>query len=216
MQLPLNNSVLITDNLDSLLASVKQSVSVHNLRIFGEVNKQFTIDISRKVILESTVTSYDTKYIILLGISFNIPAQNSLLKLLEESPKNTIILILVSDKQQLLSTVISRLHIHYVKYNKYNLNMPTDTIDYLNMSDSKVTNLLLKHKRLKREDVAKIISDTIKIDGLTNRQSFTIAELDRLTNMLKLLNLNSNALNVFTAFLLILNTKYNSKNINNN
>lgn len=213
MQLPLNNSVLITDNLDSLLSSIKQSISVHNLRIFGEVNKQFTIDISRKVILESTITSHDTKYIILLGISFNIPAQNALLKLLEESPKNTIVLILVSNKQQLLSTVISRLHIQYIKYNKYNLNMPTDTIDYLNMSDSKVTNLLLKHKRLKREDVAKIISDTIKIDGLTNRQSFTTTELDRLTNMLKLLNLNSNALNVFTAFLLILNTKYNSNNI---
>lgn len=216
MQLPLNNSVLITDNLDSLLSSIKQSVSVHNLRIFGEVNKQFTIDMSRKVILESTVTSYDTKYIILLGISFNIPAQNALLKLLEESPRNTIVLVLVSNKQQLLSTVISRLHIQYIKYNKYNLNIPTDTIDYLNMSDSKVTNLLLKHKRLKREDVAKIISDTIKIDGLTNRQSFTTTELDRLTNMLKLLNLNSNALNVFTAFLLILNTKYNSNNINNN
>ena len=216
MQLPTNNSVLITDNLDSLLSSVKQSISVHNLKIFGEINKQFTIDISRKVILESTVSSYEDKYILLLGLSFNIPAQNALLKLLEESPKNTIVLILVSNKQQLLPTVISRMHIQYIKFNKYNLDMPKDIIDYLNVSNLKLTQLLLKHKRIKREEVAKIITDTIKIDGLSNKQTFKSSELDRLTNMLKLLNLNSNALNVFTAFLLILNTKYNSKNINNN
>lgn len=213
MQLPTNNSVLITDNLDSLLSSVKQSISVHNLKIFGEINKQFTIDISRKVILESTVSSYEDKYILLLGLSFNIPAQNALLKLLEESPKNTIVLILVSNKQQLLPTVISRMHIQYIKFNKYNLDMPKDIIDYLNVSNLKLTQLLLKHKRIKREEVAKIITDTIKIDGLSNKQTFKSSELERLTNMLKLLNLNSNALNVFTAFLLILNTKYNSNNI---
>ncbi len=137
MQLPTNNSVLITDNLDSLLSSVKQSISVHSLKIFGEINKQFTIDISRKVILESTVSTYETKYILLLGLSFNIPAQNALLKLLEESPRNTIVLILVSNKQQLLPTVISRMHIQYIKFNKYNLNMPKDTIDYLNVSNLK-------------------------------------------------------------------------------
>ena len=205
---PNNNTVFITDNIDSLLLDIKQSISIHNLKVFGEVNKQFTIDISKKVILESTITSHDTKYIILLGISFNIPAQNALLKLLEESPKNTVVLILVSNKQQLLSTVISRMHIQYVKYNKYNLNIPTDTIDYLNVSDTNMLNFLLKNKHIKREAVATIITDVIKLDGLTNRYSFSITELDRITNMLKLLNLNSNALNILTAFLLILNTKY--------
>ncbi len=207
---PNNNTVFITDNIDSLLLDIKQSISIHNLKVFGEVNKQFTIDISKKVILESTITSHDTKYIILLGISFNIPAQNALLKLLEESPKNTVVLILVSNKQQLLSTVISRMHIQYVKYNKYNLNIPTDTIDYLNVSDTNMLNFLLKNKHIKREAVATIITDVIKLDGLTNRYSFSITELDRITNMLKLLNLNSNALNILTAFLLILNTKYNN------
>lgn len=207
---PNNNTVFITDNIDSLLLDIKQSISIHNLKVFGEVNKQFTIDISKKVILESTITSHDTKYIILLGISFNIPAQNALLKLLEESPKNTVVLILVSNKQQLLSTVISRMHIQYVKYNKYNLNLPTDTIDYLNVSDTNMLNFLLKNKHIKREAVATIITDVIKLDGLTNRYSFSITELDRITNMLKLLNLNSNALNILTAFLLILNTKYNN------
>lgn len=215
MQLPTNNSVLITDNLDSLLSSIKQSISVHNLKIFGEINKQFTIDISRKVILESIVSTYETKYILLLGLSFNIPAQNALLKLLEESPKNTIVLILVSNKQQLLPTVISRMHIQYIKFNKYNLDIPKDIIDYLNISNIKLTQLLLKHKRIKREEVAKIITDTIKIDGLSNKQTFKSSELERLTNMLKLLNLNSNALNILTAFLMILNTKYNNKLINN-
>lgn len=210
MTKPNNNTVFITDNIDSLLLDIKQSISIHNLKVFGEVNKQFTIDISKKVILESTITSHDTKYIILLGISFNIPAQNALLKLLEESPKNTVVLILVSNKQQLLSTVISRMHIQYVKYNKYNLNIPTDTIDYLNVSDTNMLNFLLKNKHIKREAVAAIITDVIKLDGLTNRHSFSIAELDRITNMLKLLNLNSNALNILTAFLLILNTKYNN------
>ena len=207
---PNNNTVFITDNIDSLLLDIKQSISIHNLKVFGEVNKQFTIDISKKVILESTITSHDTKYIILLGISFNTPAQNALLKLLEESPKNTIVLILVSNKQQLLSTVISRMHIQYVKYNKYNLNIPADTIDYLNVSDTNMLNFLLKNKHIKREAVATIITDVIKLDGLTNRHSFSIAELDRITNMLKLLNLNSGALNILTAFLLILNTKYNN------
>ena len=207
---PNNNTVFITDNIDSLLLDIKQSISIHNLKVFGELNKQFTIDISKKVILESTITSHDTKYIILLGISFNIPAQNALLKLLEESPKNTVVLILVSNKQQLLSTVISRMHIQYVKYNKYNLNIPTDTIDYLNVSDTNMLNFLLKNKHIKREAVATIITDVIKLDGLTNRYSFSITELDRITNMLKLLNLNSNALNILTAFLLILNTKYNN------
>ena len=43
---------------------------------------------SQKAIKEAYISAHNTKYILLCGDSFRVEAQNSLLKLLEEPPKN--------------------------------------------------------------------------------------------------------------------------------
>ncbi|MEN8253110.1 MAG: hypothetical protein ABFQ62_01900 [Patescibacteria group bacterium] len=83
-----------------------------NLNIFEpEENKKISIELVRNMISEASMGIYsgDIRVMILThSDTASIPAQNSLLKLVEEPPTNTQIILTVSNPNQLLPTIRSR------------------------------------------------------------------------------------------------------------
>lgn len=76
------------------------------------ITKEIGIDTIRQLIKElAKKGAYEAEYrfvLILNGENLNIESQNALLKTLEEVPKKTIIIMIVSHKERILPTVYSR------------------------------------------------------------------------------------------------------------
>lgn len=70
---------------------------------------EFDIDLAREVIAQSYLASAKKRFIILSAPKFRIEAQNALLKILEEPPKNIQFVMIVPSKNAILPTIISRL-----------------------------------------------------------------------------------------------------------
>jgi hypothetical protein len=79
-----------------------------------------------------------------------------------------------------------------------------DELDYRNLTEKKILQYILQNKRISRDKVFELITSTIVIDRQNNLSTFNLEELDKLTDLLRLLKLNSQALFVLTLFLLII------------
>lgn len=203
MEIPYRNSIISSNNTKTVAEYFKKNISIHNLRIFGEVNKLFTIDLSRAVLKEVAKSSYDVKYILLLGNTFREEAQNALLKVLEDTPPKIVFVIIVENKNSIMATVRSRLHKLFWKIEEKK-KIIKDELDYRNLTEKKILRYILQNKRISRDKVFELITSTIVIDGQNNLSTFNLEELDKLTDLLRLLKLNSQALSVLTLFLSII------------
>lgn len=202
IHIPFRNSIVSSNNPKKVLEFFKKNISIHNLRIFGEIDKLFTIDLSRAILKEVSMASYDTKYILLLGNSFKEEAQNALLKILEDTPPKIVFVIIIENRNGIMPTVRSRLHKLYWKIEE-NKKALKDELDYKNLDDKKIIQYLLANKRISRDKVLELIKNTIVINGIDNNRTFNLEELDRITDLIRLLKLNSPALSILTSFLLL-------------
>lgn len=199
----IDNSSVIIGDINLTIAYLSSKISKHNIRLFGNDNGLFNIELARKAIAESLISSYDNKYIILYGKQFRIEALNALLKSLEEPPRNIVFIIITNNKANIIPTVISRLHIFSFKEDIKPKKI-LDKLDYRNITEKDGIRLILKHRRISRDELKDMIMDIIKLDGINNHKSFNTKELERLTNYIKLLNVNSIANNILTGLVMLL------------
>lgn len=90
--------------------SKKRGIDDIDINIF-EFEKAVGIDdirsIQQKIFLKP-IRSLEKSALLMAFQGLTIEAQNSMLKLLEEPPNNTIVILVVSDKESLLPTILSR------------------------------------------------------------------------------------------------------------
>lgn len=88
-----------TNNPDFWLVEEKDSIKIDQIR---ELQKQLSLK-----------PFFSTNKVVVLSEAekMTLPAQNSLLKILEEPPENSIIILTVQNKKMLLPTIISRCQI---------------------------------------------------------------------------------------------------------
>ncbi|RQD68936.1 DNA polymerase III subunit delta' [Campylobacter hepaticus] len=102
------SKIIISEDFETIKEEMINAFGINNLRFFIPQN-EFLLDDARAVEKESYVAETQEKILVLMAHSFRIEAQNFLLKLLEEPPKNIKFLIVVPSKNLLLPTVKSRL-----------------------------------------------------------------------------------------------------------
>lgn len=102
----------ILSRQDLLLDQHKPLTSTSSqLRFFNQDQQGIGIDQARQLINECSFSGYDqnTRLIVLLHAQqMSLPAQNALLKVIEEPPSNTLIILVTSQPQALLATIHSR------------------------------------------------------------------------------------------------------------
>lgn len=101
--------ILISTDLNSELERLEEDLKPY--RIVKFVEESFKIEHAKAVLSEAYISESQTKYIILAALEFTDIAQNSLLKLLEEPPRNIEFIIISPTKSNLLPTIRSRLPI---------------------------------------------------------------------------------------------------------
>ena len=104
----MDSSYILIDN-DLSLAISNLNLNELDSRVF--LRDDFGINDAKDVISESYISSQKLKTIIIAANKFNIYAQNALLKIFEEPPKNIRFIIIAKSKSSLLPTILSRMAI---------------------------------------------------------------------------------------------------------
>lgn len=114
--LPRHHAVLITTSSrestsTSLWSEVTKLSPVH--RYFNQT--VLDIETARQIISWAKSSYNDERVGVISFHTAGIPAQNALLKILEEPPQNTRFILVTSNKSNLMDTVLSRVQLHEEK-----------------------------------------------------------------------------------------------------
>ncbi|RLA75725.1 MAG: DNA polymerase III subunit delta' [Epsilonproteobacteria bacterium] len=195
--------IVVTKNMDNYEQNLKQRLPINSIKMIKnpDINKtNFKIEQANEVIKEANISTKDFKYIVLSAQKYEIQAQNSILKILEEPPKNIVFIIITNLKTALLPTVLSRLPVVYdkTKQNKTNIKQNIHRMDI-----QQIYSFLEKNRRATKEQAKEVITNSlfeIKSDLMYQTNSL----LDIFEKSLKLLELNSRPINILTLFCLSL------------
>lgn len=111
--------IIITSDFEERSAAIVQELLP--LRAILFIREDFKIEDAKEVIVEAYKAEESRKTLILGAKSFTVPAQNALLKILEEPPANIVFILLAPNKSTFLPTVRSRLSLHSEKEFKEHL-----------------------------------------------------------------------------------------------
>ncbi|MBK6302557.1 MAG: DNA polymerase III subunit delta' [Arcobacter sp.] len=194
-----NSSIFIVNSIEDSLNKFLAVYPIHQTRVIkNEEKDEFQIEQANKTLKEAYIASNETKYLFLCGATFRVEAQNALLKILEEPPKNIVFILLVSSKNSLLPTIYSRL-----PYKNLKKVVEKDDIE-LNIKklDLKDIYTFIKNNQKITKDEAINIVETILIKANKENIKLNQKELDIFFKSIKLLELNSKPTTVLTYLLL--------------
>ena len=201
-----SSTILIVNDIDSTLNELITYYPAHSTRVIkNEEKDEFLLIQATLAIKESYIASNDKKYIFLCGSTFRKEAQNSLLKVLEEPPKNVIFIIITNSKSSILPTIYSRIPYKYLKKSilkkESNLN-----INKLDLKD--IYNFLKENQKISKNE-AKEVVESILLKANSQNLKLSQKQLEFFSKSIKLLDLNSRPINVLTALLLSLANQRN-------
>ena len=199
MEIVKNSSIFIVNSIEDSLNKFLAVYPIHQTRVIkNEEKDEFQIEQANKTLKEAYIASNETKYLFLCGATFRVEAQNALLKILEEPPKNIVFILLVSSKNSLLPTIYSRL-----PYKNLKKVVEKDDIE-LNIKklDLKDIYTFIKNNQKITKDEAINIVETILIKSNKENIKLNQKELDIFFKSIKLLELNSKPTTVLTYLLL--------------
>ena len=199
MEIVKNSSIFIVNSIEDSLSKILAAYPIHQTRVIkNEEKDEFQIEQANKTLKEAYIASNETKYLFLCGATFRVEAQNALLKILEEPPKNIVFILLVSSKNSLLPTIYSRL-----PYKNLKKVVEKDDIE-LNIKklDLKDIYTFIKNSQKITKDEAINIVETILIKANKENVKLNQKELDIFFKSIKLLELNSKPTTVLTYLLL--------------
>lgn len=200
------STLFIVNDVETSIKEITNSLPNHSIRIIKneeEGKKEFLLPQAQKAIKEAYVATSDTKYIVLCGESFRIEAQNSLLKVLEEPPRNIIFLILTSSKNAILPTILSRVQVKYLKTKK---QIQECSLNLKKLELKEVYSFLKENQRISKSQAKELVESILYT---INKQQIKLnqKQLDSFSTAMKLLELNSRPINVITTLLLNIMTK---------
>ncbi len=199
-----NSTILIVNDIDTFVKDLIPLYPKHQVRIIkNEEKSEFLINQANQAIKEAYIAENETKYIFLCGSTFRIEAQNSLLKVLEEPPKNVVFIIITNSKSSILPTIYSRIPYKFLKK-----EFIKDTLDFdIKAMDLKDIYYFLKEKQKISKTEAKELIELILLKVNSQNMQLDEKQLDLFSKSIKLIELNSRPLNVITLLLLSLLNK---------
>ncbi|MFA9239015.1 MAG: DNA polymerase III subunit delta' [Candidatus Paceibacteria bacterium] len=201
-----HSCILIVNDIESTVNELINKYPLHSTRIIkNEEKDEFQLAQATQAIKEAYISSNETKYIFLCGSTFRKEAQNSLLKVLEEPPRNVVFIIITNSKTSMLPTIYSRIPYKYLKKSVLK-NESLLNINKLDLKD--IYNFLKENQKISKNE-AKDIVESILLKVNSQKIKLSAKELDFFSKSIKLLELNSRPINILTTLLLFLANQKN-------
>ncbi len=157
--------------------------------------KEFSIKDSRLIIKKSSLSPLFSKNKVILVDNFTNPshqAQNSLLKILEEPPLSTLIILLSETKNNILPTILSRvitIDFHTQPIQKTDQIIIESFINQITSDKLKLGEKLSLISKAKEEELKTLITDlqiTLNKPNLTKPELFLVKSLLDINNLTKI------------------------------
>jgi DNA polymerase III subunit delta' len=189
--------ILITRELEERAKEIEESR--HPLRCVTFIRDDFKIEDAKEVISEAYKSEENTKTLILGAKSFTVPAQNALLKILEEPPNNIVFILLAPNKSTFLPTVRSRLSLKQEHTERFYDSLSI-TLRYLDLSG--LFSFVKENDRLKKHEAKALIEQLMHQAIHVEKLPLTTAQLESFEKALRLIELNSRFQSVLVMVLM--------------
>ncbi len=178
--------ILIASEIELEFERLKEEL--HPSRVVGFIEDEFKIEHAKSVVAEAYISESSTKYLILGAQNFNAVSQNSLLKILEEPPRNIEFIIISPTKSNLLPTVRSRLPIlkGETVHNDLDIQLNLARVDY-----AQIFAFLKENSRIKKSEAKLLVEALYKRATVTDMLVLSTLQIDNFDKAYRLLELNS-------------------------
>jgi len=205
----LATGIIITKNPNKILNSLEALRNGELFTIIRSENekgepKEFQLPHAKETIAKAFVASKIVNYIILIAPSFSEIAQNRLLKILEEPPKNKEFIIITESKSAILDTIKSRMPIKIINDSKPQEELSLD-INSLNLA--KVYEFSQKNSRVSSIECKKLVERISTLAIKSGKYTLDKSTLELFSNSIKALDKGSPTLVVLNTVLLKLLSK---------
>ena len=189
--------ILISTNVEEEATRLESELKP--FRAVKFIEESFKIEHAKAVLAEAYISESETKYIVLGAQEFTAVAQNSLLKLLEEPPRNIEFIIISPTKSNLLPTVRSRLPILKVNttHEICELDLNLARIDYI-----QVFAFLKENARVKKIEAKELLEALFYRATVTDMLILTPTQLENFDKAYRLLELNSRPQSVLAMIIM--------------
>lgn len=189
--------ILICKNMEKAKAHLEEKYT-SSRHLFYEKD-EFLLDDAKELVKEAYIAESKHKYLIVCAKGYRIEAQNALLKILEEPPRNIVFILCAPSKTAFLPTIRSRLRIEEltISYEAIKSGLNLKTLDIGQLYTFVQAHQGLDKNALK-EMVQAIVCEAIDVHGLR----FSEKELDYFQKLIHLSELNSRPQGILIALLL--------------
>ncbi len=196
----LTDGIIVAHDLEKALSHLVQNpqrgVVVSIIETEG---KEFLISDADRAIARAYVATEEEEFIVLVAPRFSVVAQNRLLKILEEPPKNKHFILLTQSNSALLGTIKSRLPIQFFGDQEHQEALELD-IEALNLA--KLYDFVQEHKHLSHVKAQVLIERIITEAIRSKKYDLNRSGLDLFTQSIRALEVGSPTSFVLTTLLL--------------
>ena len=178
--------IVICNDLEYARSYVLSRLTTPIVKTF--IEDEFKVEHAAAVIREAYIAEEREKGILLCAASYNIYAQNALLKLLEEPPRNIVFTIITRSKNALLPTIRSRMKAEVLKAQKPETELD---IDIARLDLESIFLFLKKHQNIKKDLCKTVIEQLLHESLVTQGLRMKEQELECFETALELAELNS-------------------------
>ncbi len=189
--------IIISAHLDEQFTALQERL--HPQRVVGFIKDDFLIEDAKAVVNEAYISEASVKYIVLAAKNFTVVAQNSLLKVLEEPPKNIEFIIIAPTKSILLPTVRSRLPL--IQESEASQVVSVD-IRLASLDLSVLFDFVKAHDRLSKHDAKALIEGLFHQASVIEKLTLTTAQLSAFERAYRLVELNGRFQNILLMILM--------------
>ena len=196
--------IVIAHDIQKAKEIVLSQIDSKLIKIYSK--DEFKVDDAKEVIQEAYIAESETKYIILVSSKYNTYAQNALLKLLEEPPRNIVFILIAKSKTSLLPTIRSRMQIQNYETTKEKTPLEID-LKLMDLND--IFLFIKEHQYISKIELKELIQTIMQEALLKHKIKLNENDMKTFEYALELAELNSRAQNILSLLLL---TIFEAKN----
>jgi len=189
----LASGIFITHQPDTLLKKLEEQQGQETFTLIRSLDtkenpKEFLVEHAQEAISKAYIASENLNYIILIAPKFSEIAQNRLLKILEEPPKNKEFILITQSKSALLDTIQSRLPVTVLNDAQ---TQEALKLDVENLTLSKVYEFVQENSRISAVE-CKVLVEKISLHAMkSGKYNLDKATLKLFSDTIKALDMGS-------------------------
>ncbi len=200
----LTSHILVCKNMQKAYDFLEDKYKQKNYKLF--IKDDFLLEDAKNVVKEAYIAESEKKILILGAKVYNIYAQNSLLKILEEPPRNIIFILVCETKNVFLPTIRSRMLLKELDYSEEKIET---SLDLSRLDLNNIYDVVQENSKISKNEL-KVLMQAIVNEAITKfRISFSRKEMEHFERLLQLSELNARPTNILISLLLTIFLKKN-------